>query len=283
MAELLSGKPIALKIKEELKRELASVSGKPKLVAVQIGKDKSSDLYLSKQKKEAMFLGIDYDVLTLSPSASQEEAVNAIKGLNEDAGVTAIIIEMPVPKKIDAKSLILAIDPIKDAECMHPANIGRILLGDETIGPCTPMAVMELIRSSGADLYGKEAVCVGHSDIVGKPLALMLLNKFATTSICHIATAERGMLKDYVNRADVLVVAVGKPALIKGSWIKKGAIVVDVGINKEGDKIVGDVEFEEASKRASFITPVPGGVGPLTTAMLMKNIVYLFKRQREKQ
>jgi len=283
MAELLSGKPIALKIKEELRRELARIPGKPKLVAVQIGKDKTSDLYLSKQKKEAMLLGIDHDVLTLSPSVSQEEAIRAIKGLNEDAGVTSIILEMPVPKIIDAKSLICAIDPIKDAECMHPANIGRILFGDEAIGPCTPMAVMELIKSSGADLYGKEAVCIGHSDIVGKPLALMLLNKFATTSICHIATAERGMLKDYVNKAEVLVVAVGKPALIKGSWIKKGAIVVDVGINKEGDKIVGDVEFEEASKRASFITPVPGGVGPLTTAMLMKNIVYLFKRQREKQ
>jgi len=184
-----------------------------------------------------------------------------------------------VPKGIDAKRLVNIIRPEKDAEGMHPENLGRILLGDYNIGPCTAMAVMALLESTGVKLYGKEAVVVGHSEIVGKPLSLMLLNKFATTTVCHIATGERGVLCEHVKRGEVLVVAVGKAALIKGGWIKEGAIVVDVGINKVGDKIVGDVEFEGASQRASYITPVPGGVGPLTTTILMRNTVELFKSQ----
>jgi len=155
--------------------------------------------------------------------------------------------------------------------------LGRILLGNYTIGPCTAMAVMELLESAGQKLYGKEAVIVGHSEIVGKPLGLMLLNKFATTTVCHIATGERGVLPEHVQRAEILIVAVGKAGVVKGDWIKEGAIVIDVGINRVGDKILGDVEFEGASQRASFITPVPGGVGPITTTILMRNTVELFK------
>ncbi|MBC7190521.1 bifunctional 5,10-methylenetetrahydrofolate dehydrogenase/5,10-methenyltetrahydrofolate cyclohydrolase, partial [Candidatus Aerophobetes bacterium] len=147
------------------------------------------------------------------------------------------------------------------------------------LGPCTAMAVMELINSTGVELYGKEAVMVGHSDIVGKPVALLLLDKFVTTSVCHIATGERGILPDYVKRAEILIVAVGKANLIKGEWIRDGAIVIDVGINRVGDKIVGDVEFEVAKEKASYITPVPGGVGPVTTAMLLKNTVEAAKMQ----
>ncbi|MFA5500758.1 MAG: bifunctional 5,10-methylenetetrahydrofolate dehydrogenase/5,10-methenyltetrahydrofolate cyclohydrolase, partial [Candidatus Omnitrophota bacterium] len=169
--------------------------------------------------------------------------------------------------------------PEKDAEGMHPENLGRILLGQYKIGPCTAMAVMELLEASKIDLYGKEAVIVGHSEIVGKPLALMLLNKFATTTVCHIATGERGALADHVKRAEVLIVAVGKAGIVKGEWVKEGAVVIDVGINKVADKIVGDVEFEEASARAAFITPVPGGVGPLTTTILMRNVVELFRNE----
>jgi len=168
---------------------------------------------------------------------------------------------------------------MKDAEGMHPANLGKILLGSYSIGPCTAMAVMELLQASGTELYGKVAVCVGHSEIVGKPLSLMLLNKFATTSVCHIATGERGMLAEYVKRAEVLIVAVGKAGIVKGEWIKDGAIVIDVGINRVEGKLVGDVEFETASKHASLITPVPGGVGPLTTTILMRNVVELHKLQ----
>ena len=195
----------------------------------------------------------------------------------EDDSVTAIILQLPVPKDIDAKKLVDLISPSKDAEGMTPENLGRILLGDYKIAPCTAMAVMELLESTKVNLYGKEVVIVGHSEIVGKPLSLMLLNKFATTTVCHIATGERGVLSEHVKRAEILIVAVGKAQIIKGDWIKDGAIVIDVGINRIGDKILGDVEFETALKRASYITPVPGGVGPLTTMILMKNTVELFK------
>jgi len=163
---------------------------------------------------------------------------------------------------------------------MHPANIGKIVFGKANILPCTPAAIMELLKEVGVDLYGKEVVIVGHSEIVGKPLALLLLEKFATVTVCHIGTSKAGKLEEHVSKAEVLIVAVGKAGIIKGEWIKEGAIVIDVGINRVGDKIVGDVEFETAEKRASYITPVPGGVGPLTVTMLMRNVVEAAKLQQ---
>lgn len=283
-AKLLEGKPLADKIKASIQTELGTLRSKyarsPKLVAVQIGENASSQVYVKNQKKAAEALGITYDLKILPQETSQADAEDIIRILNQDPEVTAVILQLPVPKGIDAKAIVGLISPGKDAEGMHPANIGKILFGQYKIGPCTAMAVMELISSSGIDLYGKEACVVGHSDIVGKPVALMLLNKFATTSVCHIATGERGLLSEYVKRAEVLIVAVGKPGIVNGEWIKEGALVVDVGINRVQDKIVGDVGFEEASKRASFITPVPGGVGPLTTTILMRNVVELFKAHR---
>lgn len=280
-AKLLEGKPIAEKIKAEIASEVTSLKAKhgrvPKLVAVQIGENASSAVYVNNQKKAAETLGIVYELRTLHAGASQAEAEALIKALNADKTVNAIILQLPVPKGIDAPKLVEAISPDKDAEGMHPQNSGKILSGKYLIGPCTAMAVMELLEASGVKLYGKEAVIVGHSEIVGKPLALMLLNKFVTTTVCHIATGERGVLPEHVKRAEILVVAVGKAGIVRGDWVKDGAIVIDVGINRVQDKIVGDVEFESASKRASLITPVPGGVGPLTTTMLMKNTVELFK------
>jgi len=173
------------------------------------------------------------------------------------------------------------IDPEKDAEGVSPANMGMVVYGKPLLAPCTAMAVMELINSVGVKLYGKEAVIVGHSDIVGKPTALLLLDKFVTTSVCHIATGERGTLPQYVSQAEILIVAVGKANLVKGEWVKEGAIVIDVGINRVEGKIVGDVEFEVAKERASYITPVPGGVGAVTTAMLLKNCVQAAKLQNK--
>ena len=224
-------------------------------------------------------LGIEYELKVVPDNISQAEAENLIEGLNKYPNVTAIILQLPVPKQIDAKRLVNLISPAKDAEGMHPENLGKIVLGQYKIGPCTAMAVMELLESTKVNLYGKEAVIVGHSEIVGKPLGLMLLNKFATTTVCHIGTGERGVLPDHVKRAEVLVVAVGKAGIVKGDWIKEGAIVVDVGINRVGDKIVGDVEFDSASQKAAYITPVPGGVGPITTTILMRNTIELFKAQ----
>lgn len=282
-AVLLEGKPIAEKIKAVIQTDAAALKARhgrsPRLVAVQIGENASSAVYVKAQSRVAQSLGIDYELKILPAQTSQLDAEKLIGELNADKNVTAVILQLPVPKGIDAKKLSGMVSPDKDAEGMHPQNLGKILLGDYKIGPCTAMAVMELLESAKEKLYGKEAVIVGHSEIVGKPLSLMLLNKFATTTVCHIATGERGALADHVKRAEVLIVAVGKAGIIKGDWVKDGAIVVDVGINKVGDKIVGDVEFEGASQRASYITPVPGGVGPLTTTILMRNAIELLKAQ----
>ncbi|MDD5136221.1 MAG: bifunctional 5,10-methylenetetrahydrofolate dehydrogenase/5,10-methenyltetrahydrofolate cyclohydrolase [Candidatus Omnitrophica bacterium] len=282
-AVLLEGKVVAEGLKAKVKAEVEALKAKynkaPKLIALQIGENASSAVYVKAQKKVAELLGIEYELKTVPGSTSQAEAEVIIKNLNKNPGVTAVILQLPVPKDIDAKSLVNLIAPEKDAEGMHPQNLGRILLGQYKIGPCTAMAVMELLESTKISLYGKEAVVVGHSEIVGKPLALMLLNKFATTTVCHIGTGERGVLPEHVKRAEILVVAVGKAGIVKGDWIREGAIVIDVGINRVGDKISGDVEFEGASKKAAYITPVPGGVGPITTTILMRNTVELFKEQ----
>ncbi len=280
MAELLKGKPIADKIKENLKSQISKFTSAPKLVALQIGENQASEVYIKNQKKQAELLGIEYELKRLEGAATQKDLETVILELNKDEKVTAIIVQLPVPKHINAKALVNLINPLKDAEGMHPANLGKILLGTYSIGPCTAMGVMEILESTGINLYGKEAVCVGHSEIVGKPLSLLLVNKFATTCVCHIATGERGVLPKHVKEAEILIVAVGKAGLIKGEWIKEGAIVIDVGINRVEGKIVGDVEFDEASKKASYITPVPGGVGPLTTAILMRNVVELYKNQK---
>lgn len=280
-AVLLEGKPIAEKLKESIRAEAEALKAKykkaPKLLAIQIGENASSAVYVKAQKKVAESLGIEYELKVVPDTASQADADKIIKDANKDAAITAIILQLPVPKSIDAKKLSGMIAPEKDAEGMHPQNLGKILLGNYRIGPCTAMAVMELLESAKINLYGKEAVVVGHSEIVGKPLALMLINKFVTTTVCHIATGERGVLPEHVKRGEIVVVAVGKAGIVKGEWIKDGAIVIDVGINRIADKIVGDVEFETASHKAAYITPVPGGVGPLTTTILMRNTVELFK------
>jgi methylenetetrahydrofolate dehydrogenase (NADP+)/methenyltetrahydrofolate cyclohydrolase len=276
-AKLLEGKTIAEGIKEKIKKDVALLSEKmmrrPKLVAIQIGENQASQVYLKSQMKVAEALGIGYELKMMPEALSHADAERLIEGLNADREVDAVILQLPVPKQIDAKRLVDLIAPEKDAEGMHPLNLGRVLLGKWGVAPCTASACMALIETTGVNLYGKEAVVVGHSEIVGKPLSLMLLGKFATTTVCHIGTGERGVLPEHVTRAEILVVAVGKAGLIKGDWIKEGAIVIDVGINKVGDKIVGDVEFDLAAERASYITPVPGGVGPLTVTMLMKNVV----------
>lgn len=282
-AQLLEGKMIASQIKENLKKEIEALKQKtrsvPRLVSIQVGENPASAVYIKSQKKTAENLGIEYMLETLNANITQEGLIKLIGGLNEDKGVSGIIVQLPLPKGIDHKTVMSAISPAKDAEGMHPENLGRVLLGNFRMAPCTAQAAMELITSTGIKLYGKEAVVVGHSEIVGKPLSMLLLNKFVTTTVCHIATGERGVLPEHVKRAEILVVAVGKAELVKGDWIKEGAIVIDVGINRVGDKLVGDVEFEQAKARAGFITPVPGGIGPLTVTMLMRNVVSAFKAQ----
>ncbi len=283
-AKLLEGKLIAAKIKENLTSDAAKFKAEagrpPKLVALQIGENQASAVYVKSQVKTAEALSIGYELKVMPGATTQTQAEDAIRALNNDKNIDGIILQLPVPKEIDPKRLLQMISPEKDAEGMHPSNLGKVLMGKWDVAPCTAAACFELIGSTGVNLYGKEAVIVGHSEIVGKPIALMLLSKFATATVCHIGTGERGVLPEHVKRAEVLVVAVGKAGLVKGDWIREGAIVIDVGINRVAERIVGDIEFEEAAKRASYITPVPGGVGPITVTMLMKNVVELAKMHK---
>jgi len=280
--KLLEGGRIAEKIREGVKEDIEKLKSKgivPCLTALQVGENPGSRVYVRSQKRASEKVGINYNLHQFDESVSQKELEEFIDKLNRDKKVNGIILQMPLPSHLDTQALQWRIDPHKDAEGISPANLGLIVYGKPKLGPCTAMAVMELINSTKVDLYGKRVVMVGHSDIVGKPVSLLLLHKFATVSVCHIATGERGDLPQYVKNAEILIVAVGKANLIKGEWIKQGAIVVDVGINRIGGKIVGDVEFEVAKEKASYITPVPGGVGPVTTAILLRNTIEATKTQ----
>ena len=258
MAKLLEGKIVADKIKEDLKARVQSLKQVPVLASIVIGENVGAISYAKSQQRLADELGIKYCLHVLPEAAAESQIIQLIQELNNDKSVQGVIIQMPLPKQIDGQLISRVIVRNKDIEGVNPPVVA---------------AVMELIKTSGVDLYGKEVVVVGHSEIVGKPLVFLLLDKFATVTVCHIGTSKAGKLEEHVRRAEVLIVAVGKAGLIKGEWIKEGAVVIDVGINCVGDKIVGDVEFESAAKRASFITPVPKGVGPLTVAMLMRNLV----------
>jgi len=276
MGEIIDGKAIAEKVKEEVKKEMEILKGEgiePKLVAVQAGENPASAVYTNQQKKNCEKAGIRYELKNLPQNITEGQMISEIEKINGDKSITGIILQLPLPQGIDVRKVQASILPEKDVEGVNPANMGWIVYGRPCLAPCTALAVKEIIDSTGVDLYGKEVVMVGHSDIVGKPVALLLVDRFATVAICHIGTSQAGMLESHVRRADILIVAVGKANLIPGEWIKEGAIVIDVGINRVGDRIVGDVEFETAKERASLITPVPGGVGPVTTAILLRNVI----------
>lgn len=273
MAKLLEGKIVADKIKEELKIRVQSLKRSPVLASILVGDDPSAVAYVKAQAKIATSLGIIYKLHQLAESISEDALIDFVLKLNADVSVNGIIVQTPLPENIDYMNICELISPNKDIEGMHPTNVGKLLFGRARIAACTANAVMELLNFTGIDLRGKEVVIVGHSEIVGKPLAMLLLGKLATVTVCHIATSQAGKLQEHVEMAEVLIVAVGQAGLVKGEWIREGAVVVDVGINRINDKIVGDVEFMTAHKRASWITPVPGGVGPLTVAILMRNLV----------
>jgi methylenetetrahydrofolate dehydrogenase (NADP+)/methenyltetrahydrofolate cyclohydrolase len=286
-AKILDGKSLAQNLRNNLKEEvdaLKKTTGRvPRLVNVMIGNNHGACAYAKAQEKAAEFIGIQYELQTLPEDVAFKDLCDCVKRLSEDETVNGVMIHKPVPAHIEYGNVAQYVDTEKDLEGINVTNIGKMLLGETRIIPCTPAAVMEHIKSTRIDLYGKEAVIVGHSVIVGKPLSLLLLEQFATVTVCHVATSEAGRLEEHVRRADILVVAVGKPSVIKGDWIKDGAIVVDVGINQIQDKIVGDVEFDIAKKKAAFITPVPGGVGPVTAVMLMRNGIEAFKMQLRKK
>jgi methylenetetrahydrofolate dehydrogenase (NADP+)/methenyltetrahydrofolate cyclohydrolase len=256
----------------------------PSLVAIQVGQNDASSGHTSAQRRNTSELGIAYDLHELPEDTTQDQLLKHIANLNADSKVTGIILQMPLPAQIDAKVCQCCIAFEKDVEGISPTNMGLVTLGKNRLVPCTAMGAFELVKSTGVDLYGKEVVVVGHSDIAGKPAALLFLNALSTVTICHIATGQRGLTESHVRRAEILIVSVGVPHLVKGSWIREGAIVIDIGINTtKSGKIVGDVETEIAAGRAAWITPISGGTGTATTAFLMKNIVEAAKWQLERR
>lgn len=284
-SHILDGKKLAQELKNLLSQEISQLKTKygsgPQMLNIMIGEDHGACAYANSQKRLAEEIGLDYHLEILSAETTQNELIALIQQLNRDDRVHGVMLHKPVPDHIDYRFVANFLNIHKDLEGINVANIGNMIVGQTNILPCTPAAVMEHIKSTGVDLRGKEVVVIGHSEIVGKPLSLLLLRELATVTVCHIGTSEAGKLQEHIARAEILVVAVGQPELIKGEWIKKAAIVVDVGINRVDGKLVGDVEFEEAKKKASHITPVPGGVGPVTVVMLMKNAVEAFKFQKE--
>lgn len=279
-ATVISGKDLAKKVKGNLKNDVELLKAKgieTCLVVIIVGDDPASRVYVNNKKKACEEIGIKSIEYALGADTSEEELLALIDKLNKDKSVNGILLQLPLPKQINEEKVIMAINPEKDVDAFHPVNVGKIMTGNPDFMPCTPAGVIKLIEETGIDIAGKECVVVGRSNIVGKPQAMLLLAKNGTVTICHSRTKN---LEEVCRRADILVVAVGKPEMIKGSAIKPGAVVIDVGINRtETKKLVGDVEFSSASEVASYITPVPGGVGPMTIAMLMENTVKAAKIQ----
>jgi methylenetetrahydrofolate dehydrogenase (NADP+)/methenyltetrahydrofolate cyclohydrolase len=275
-AKIIDGSSLAQTIREEVKRGVGRLAGKGRavsLTAILVGSTPAGELYAQRQRQACEAVRVNYELKTLPADTDARRLEQTIHALNHDASVTGIMLHLPLPEHLDPTEMQYAIDPVKDVEGVNPANIGYVVYGHTLIAPCTALAVIELIKSTGVALRGAEAVVVGASEIAGKPITLLLAEQMATATLCHIATRE---LASHTRRAEVLVVAVGKPGLIKGADIREGAVVIDVGINRvtqpDGTKkTVGDVEFETAKDRAGWITPVPGGVGPMTVAMLLKN------------
>jgi methylenetetrahydrofolate dehydrogenase (NADP+)/methenyltetrahydrofolate cyclohydrolase len=270
--ELLDGKKLSSKIKENLKKETAQFIEKkgvtPGLAVILVGDDPASHAYVSMKAKACKEVGI-YSVTHEMPSTVTEaDILSTIQMINENPKIHGLLVQLPLPSHVDSTKILEAIAPAKDVDGFHPFNLGRLVAGLDGFVPCTPLGVMELLAEHNVDVKGKDCVVVGASNIVGKPMASLLLNAGATVDICHILTKD---LKEHTKRADMIFVGVGKPNLITADMVKDGAVVVDIGINKIGDKLVGDVDFDEVSKKCSYITPVPGGVGPMTIAMLLSN------------
>ncbi|NBK77993.1 bifunctional methylenetetrahydrofolate dehydrogenase/methenyltetrahydrofolate cyclohydrolase FolD [bacterium D16-76] len=282
MAVRIDGKAISAKVREEVAGEVAALKDQgiqPGLAVVIVGDDAASRIYVNNKKKACEAVGIYSEEYALPGDTTQEELLALIDELNRKPEINGILVQSPLPKGLDEAAVVEKIDPKKDVDAFHAYNVGKIMQGQYTFLPCTPAGVIELIRSTGVDICGKQCVVIGRSDIVGKPMAMLLLHENGTVTICHSRTENLG---EICQGADILVSAVGKAHFVRGSMVKPGAVVIDVGMNRdENGKLCGDVEFSEAEPRAGFITPVPGGVGPMTIAMLMKNTVAAAKLQHE--
>ncbi len=277
--QILDGKLVAKEVLDKVAGEVRQLTTPPKLVVVLVGNDPASETYVRMKKKACEQVGIEWEQISLDPSeVTTESMIELMHELNDRDDVHGILVQLPLPEHVYAPEVLKAIGPYKDVDGFHAYNIGKMFLSEEfmDLAPCTPKGVLKILDHYDIDVQGMEAVVVGHSNVVGKPMSMMLLNRNATVTTCHIDTQD---LKSHTERADVLVVAVGKPGLITADMVKEGATVIDVGINRlEDGRLVGDVDFDEVSKKVSYITPVPGGVGPMTVACLMENTLLACKK-----
>lgn len=285
MGTIIDGKAVAREIQAEIKEEVEGLKRRwgmvPGLGVVLLGDDPASHLYVKNKEKACKEVGIRSEEHLLPASVSERDILSLIQKLNRNDEIHGILVQLPLPAHVRAERVLNAVSPQKDIDGFHPVNQGLLLSGGEGFRPCTPMGIMKLLDSVRCDPKGKNATVVGRSNIVGKPVAIMLLERHATVTICHSRTAQ---LKDEVSRGDIVVAAIGKAAMIRGDWIKPGAVVIDVGINRlPSGKLSGDVEFESAKERASYITPVPGGVGPMTICMLLFNTLRAAKESLQRE
>ena len=274
MAQLIDGKKISKEIKDELKAEVENLKSKGKeicLAVIQVGNDPASSVYVNNKKKACAYIGIESEAYELEESTTEADLLKLIDRLNHSEDVNGILVQLPLPAHIDEDKIIRAISPLKDVDGFHPVSVGKLWIGEKGFLSCTPAGIIQLLKRSGITIDGKECVVVGRSNIVGKPMAALLLRENATVTVAHSHTKD---LKEITKRADILIVAIGKRQFIHADYVKEGAVVIDVGMHRdENNKLCGDVAFDEVESVASAITPVPGGVGPMTIAMLMNNCV----------
>ncbi len=274
MAKIIDGKLISQQIKDELKEKVSTIKTagiEIGMAVIQVGNDPASSVYVGNKKKACAYIGIRSESYELPEETTQEELISLIERLNVDDKIQGILVQLPVPKHINEDAVIQAISPLKDVDGFHPQSVGALSIGRPGFVSCTPAGIIELLKRSDIEIAGKECVVIGRSNIVGKPMAMLLLREHGTVTVCHSRTKN---LREVTKRADILVVAVGKPKMIDASYVKEGAVVIDVGIHRDAsNKLCGDVDFASVEPVASAITPVPGGVGPMTIAMLMSNCV----------
>jgi len=279
MANIIDGKAVSAAVKEQVRDEIARGGIKAGLAVVIVGNDPASRVYVNNKKKACEFCGITSFEYALPEETTMKQLLELIDTLNSDDKVNGILVQLPLPKQLDEKEVIARISPEKDVDAFHEQNVGKIMIGNYSFLPCTPSGCMDLIHSTGVEISGKECVVIGRSNIVGKPMAMLLLHENGTVTICHSRTKN---LAEVCRRADILVAAVGKPNFVTADMVKEGAVVIDVGINRlDNGKLCGDVKFDEVSEKAGWITPVPGGVGPMTIATLMKNTLTAAKLQQK--
>lgn len=271
---IINGKELAGKIRSELKLEVENMKEQgiiPKLAVIMVGDNKASEVYVRNKSRACNEIGIEFEEFLKDENTSQAELIGLIDTLNNREDIHGILLQSPIPNHLDIREAFNKIDPKKDVDGFHPINVGKLVIGEDSFISCTPYGIMKMLEAYNIDISGKRAVVIGRSNIVGKPVAQCLLNKNATVTICHSKTRN---IEEVVKEADIVIAALGKPKFVTADMIKEGAVVIDVGINRNDEgKLVGDVDFENVEKKASYITPVPGGVGPMTIAMLMNNVV----------